>query len=118
MRGTTEATILNRVVNQGLDRVYGALADPTRRGMLERLRRGPLSISELGAPTGMTLAGVGKHVAVLEGAGLVHTRKSGRVRTCELHGDAYTEAAAWIDEQRAFWHERLDRVTAYLEEKP
>ena len=108
--------MLYHMVNNPLDAVYGALADPTRRGMLERLRRGPLTISALGAPTGMTLAGVGKHVAVLEGAGLVRTRKSGRVRTCELNGEAYTAAAAWIDEQRAFWEERLDRVTTYLEE--
>lgn len=85
--------------------------------MLERLRRGPLTVSDLGRPLGMTLAGVGKHVAVLEGAGLVRTRKSGRVRVCELHGEAYTDAAAWIDEQRAFWEERLDRVQRYLEEK-
>jgi DNA-binding transcriptional ArsR family regulator len=98
--------------------VYGALADPTRRGMLERLRRGPLTVSDLGRPLGMTLAGVGKHVAVLEGAGLVRTRKSGRVRTCELRGGAYSEAAAWIDEQRAFWESQLDRVATYLEEKP
>lgn len=104
------------MVNDSLDRVYGALADPTRRGMLERLRRGPLTVSDLGRPLGMTLAGVGKHVAVLEGAGLVHTRKSGRVRTCELRGEAYTEAAAWIDEQRAFWEERLDRMEQFLEE--
>ena len=103
------------MVNQSLDRVYGALADATRRGMLERLRRGPLSVSDLGEPLGMTLAGVGKHVAVLEGAGLVRTRKTGRVRVCELHGAAYTEAAAWIDEQRTFWEERLDRVQSYLE---
>lgn len=95
--------------------MYGALADPTRRGMLERLRRGPLTISDLGRPLGMTLAGVGKHVAVLEGAGLVSTRKAGRVRTCELRGEAYTEAAGWIDEQRAFWEGQLDRVEAFLD---
>jgi DNA-binding transcriptional ArsR family regulator len=117
LRGKSAALILNRVVNESLDAVYGALADPTRRGMLERLRRGPLTVSELGAPTGMTLAGVGKHVAVLEAAGLVRTRKSGRVRTCELHGEAYTEAATWIDEQRAFWETRLERVQSYLKER-
>lgn len=106
------------MVNGTLDRVYGALADPTRRGMLERLRQGPLTVSDLGRPLGMTLAGVGKHVAVLEGAGLVRTRKAGRVRTCELQGEAYTEAAAWIDDQRALWDERLDRLDTYLEEAP
>jgi DNA-binding transcriptional ArsR family regulator len=98
-----------------LDRVYGALADPTRRGMLERLRLGPHTVSDLGRPFGITLAAVGKHVAVLEGVGLVQTRKVGRVRTCELHGEAYSEAAAWIDEQRRFWETRLDRVVTYLE---
>lgn len=103
------------MVNDSLDRVYGALADPTRRGMLERLRRGPLTVSDLGRPFDITLAAVGKHIAVLEGVGLVQTRKVGRVRTCELHGEAYTEAAAWIDEQRQFWETRLDRVVDFLE---
>lgn len=98
-----------------LDRVYGALADPTRRRMLERLSRGPLTVSELGRPFGITLAAVGKHVAVLEGVGLVQTHKVGRVRTCELHGEAYADAAAWIDEQRRFWETRLDRVVDYLD---
>jgi DNA-binding transcriptional ArsR family regulator len=76
-----------------------------------------LTVSDLGRPFGMTLAAVGKHIAVLEGVGLVQTRKVGRVRTCELHGDAYTEAAAWIDEQRQFWETRLDRVVNYLNDK-
>lgn len=103
------------MVNDTLGRVYGALADPTRRGMLERLRRGPLTVSDLGRPFDITLAAVGKHIAVLEGVSLVQTRKVGRVRTCELRGEAYTEAAAWIDEQRRFWETRLDRVVDYLE---
>lgn len=83
--------------------------------MLERLRRGPLTVSDLGRPFDITLAAVGKHIAVLEGVSLVQTRKVGRVRTCELRGEAYTEAAAWIDEQRRFWETRLDRVVDYLE---
>lgn len=102
------------MVNNSLDRIYAALADPTRRSMLQRLRHGPLTVTRLGEPYGVTLAAVGKHVAVLEGAGLVRTRKVGRVRSCELSGEAYTEAAAWIDEQRRFWETRLDRVSGYL----
>ncbi|MEO8529259.1 MAG: metalloregulator ArsR/SmtB family transcription factor [Pseudolysinimonas sp.] len=109
-----KAAILYRVVNNQLDRVYAAISDPTRRRMLARLSHGPLSVSELGRPLGMTLAGVGKHVAVLETAGLVFTHKSGRVRTCELRGEPYVEASAWIDEQRAFWQTRLERVAAHL----
>src|SRR4051812_13513551 len=82
-----DPAILYRVVKQlmtELDALYAALADPTRREMIARLRNGPLSISDLGAPFGMTLAGVGKHVAALESAGIVRTHKSGRVRSCAL----------------------------------
>lgn len=116
-----EAVILNRMVNNavaepGVDRVYAALGDPARRLMVERLRRGPSSVSDLGAPLGMTLAGVGKHVAVLEASGLIRTTKTGRVRTCELVVGAFDEAAAWIDETRAFWNAGVDRMIEQLGE--
>ena len=114
--------ILNRMVNNtvseaGVERVYAALGDPARRMMVERLRRGPSSVSDLGAPLGMTLAGVGKHVAVLEASGLIRTTKTGRVRTCELVVGALDEAAAWIDETRAFWNAGVDRMIEQLTER-
>jgi DNA-binding transcriptional ArsR family regulator len=99
-----------------VERVYAALGDPARRAMVERLRRGPSSVSELGAPLGMTLAGVGKHVAVLEASGVIRTTKVGRVRSCELVAGSLDEAAAWIDETRAFWNAGVDRMIDHLTE--
>ena len=110
--------MVNYMVGEAsIDRVYAALGDPSRRVIVERLRRGPSSVSDLGAPLGMTLAGVGKHVAVLEASGLIRTTKTGRVRTCELVVGALDEAAAWIDETRAFWNAGVDRMIEQLTEQ-
>jgi DNA-binding transcriptional ArsR family regulator len=97
-----------------LDALYGALADPTRRDMIARLRGGPLSVSDLGAPFGMTLAAVGKHVAALESAGIVRTHKTGRVRRCALVPRGLSPAASWLAEQEQFWNERLDVLEQHL----
>ena len=105
----------NQAADIRVERVYAALGDPARRAMVERLRLGPLSVSSLGAPLGMTLAGIGKHVAVLESSGIIRTAKVGRVRTCELVVGALDEAAAWIDETRAFWNAGIDRMIEQLE---
>ena len=101
-----------------LDALYGALSDPTRREMISRLHGGPLSISDLGAPFGMTLAAIGKHVAALESAGIVRTHKSGRVRRCALVPRGLSAAASWLTEQEQFWNERLDLLETHLEEHP
>jgi DNA-binding transcriptional ArsR family regulator len=101
-----------------LDALYGALADPTRREMIARLRGGPMSVSDLGAPFGMTLAAIGKHIAALESAGVVRTRKHGRVRQCALVPRGLSPAASWLTEQEQFWNERLDVLEAHLEENP
>lgn len=106
------------MVNNRLDLVYFALSDPSRRGMVERLQASTLSISELGAPLGMTLAAIGKHVAVLESAGIVQSRKTGRVRMCSVVPGALTEANSWMTEQRSFWNDRVDALAVYLEENP
>ncbi len=110
--------ILNRMVKQSatVERVYAALGDPTRIAMVERLRGGPLSVSQLGAPFGMTLAGVGKHVGILEASGLIRTTKVGRVRECALVAGAFDDAAAWIEETRRFWNEGIDRMIEHLEQ--
>lgn len=101
-----------------LDAVYTALSDPTRRTMLERLRSGPLSVSELGEPLTMTLAAVGKHITVLESAGIIRTAKAGRVRTCALVPHALTDATGWLATQEQFWSSSLDALIEHLEENP
>jgi DNA-binding transcriptional ArsR family regulator len=99
-----------------LDRVFHALADPSRRSMVERLSRGPASVSELAAPLSMTLAGVVQHLQVLEASGLVRTEKIGRVRTCRIEPAALTRAEQWISERRSTWERRLDRLGDFLAE--
>jgi DNA-binding transcriptional ArsR family regulator len=101
-----------------LDPVFRALADPNRRAMVERLSRGPLSVSELAEPLAMSLAGVVQHVQVLEAGGLVSTQKRGRVRTCRLEPAALEGAERWIAERRAGWALRLERLGDVLGEAP
>ena len=98
--------------------MLSALADPTRRQMVESLRPGPQSVSQLGAPFAMTLAAIGKHIAVLEAAGIIRTHKAGRVRTCAVVPHALADATAWLDEQERFWNERVDALSDYLEKNP
>jgi DNA-binding transcriptional ArsR family regulator len=100
-----------------LDRTFSALADPTRRGILVRLARGPASISELAAPYGITLTGLKKHVRVLEEAGLVTTEKVGRTRHCRLGPEHLEEAMGWIQTYQRQWERRLDGLEAYLEQQ-
>lgn len=97
-----------------LDHVFHALADPARRGMLERLSAGPASVSELAQPLPMSLSAVGQHLAVLEACGLVKTEKVGRVRTCTLDAGALTQAEKWINERRIGWERKLDQLGEYL----
>ena len=108
-------------LSSNLDLVFGALADPTRRAVLERLGKGDASIGELAEPFDMALPSLMKHVRVLEAVGLVESRKSGRVRTCRLKPAAMTDAERWLAGQRALLEARLDRLDAYvktLENKP
>ena len=99
-----------------LDQVFQALADPTRRGMVERLSRGPASVSELAKPHDMTMSAVVQHLAVLEQSGLVLSEKVGRVRTCRVARPALQLAEQWITERRQSWERRLDRLGEYLAE--
>jgi DNA-binding transcriptional ArsR family regulator len=99
-----------------LDHVFQALADPTRRWMVERLSRGPASVSELAAPLSMSLPAVVQHLQVLETSGLVRSEKVGRVRTCRMHADTLRTAQHWIDERRDNWERRLDRLGDLLAE--
>ena len=99
-----------------LDLTFQALADPTRRIMVERLSRGPASVSELAQPLDMTLSAAVQHLAVLEASGLVRSRKAGRVRTCRLSPTALQGAERWIAERRAAWENRLDLLGEFLAE--
>jgi DNA-binding transcriptional ArsR family regulator len=100
-----------------LDRTFFALSDPTRRGILERLARGPATLGELAEPLGLTLNGVKKHVGILETVELVVTAKVGRARECRLGPAQLDDATDWIDAYRRAWERRLDRFGAYVEER-
>lgn len=97
-----------------LDLMFQALADPSRRGMLERLCRGPASVSDLAEPFEMSLPAVLQHLQVLEQSGLVKTEKVGRVRTCKVETKALRSVEQWISARRTAWEERFDRLGAYL----
>ena len=102
------------------DTSFAALSDATRRGVLEQLGRGDASITALAEKFHMTLTGMKKHVGVLEQAGLVTTKKVGRVRTCRLGISRLEEEAAWIEKYRQLWNARfdeLDKLVGELKEK-
>jgi len=100
-----------------IDRVFHALGDPTRRAILEKLSAGPASVSGLAAPLEITLAAVVQHLDVLERSGLVRSTKVGRVRTCRMESRGLTVAEKWINDRRARWEKRLDRLGELLEEE-
>ena len=99
-----------------LDLMFQALADPSRRTMVERLSRGPASVSQLAEPLDMSLPGVVQPLQVLEAAGLVKSEKVGRVRSCTLDSAAMSLAERWINDRRTQWERRLDRLGRFLEE--
>jgi DNA-binding transcriptional ArsR family regulator len=99
-----------------LDASFAALADATRRGVLERLSRADASITDLADKFDMTLTGMKKHVGVLEDAGLVTTKKVGRVRTCKLGPRRFDEVTAWLDRYRRLWSARFDELDQVIED--
>jgi DNA-binding transcriptional ArsR family regulator len=98
-----------------LDLVFQALADPTRRAIVERLTRGPASVSELTAPLTMSMPAVLQHLRLLQDSGLVRSSKVGRVRTCEIEPTALRTAEQWITDRRSGWERRLDRLGDFLD---
>jgi len=114
--------MLNQTID--LDRTFQALADKSRRTMVERLTLGPATVSELAEPLAMSLAAVLQHVQVLESCGLVKTEKVGRTRTCRIERSSMAAAEQWITDRRRGWEARLDRLgdilneTITTEEKP
>ena len=111
---------LKEMLNQRdpLDLVFQALADPSRRAMVERLCRGPASVSELARPLAMSLPAVVQHLQVLQDSGLVRSEKVGRVRTCHLELKMLNTAQTWIQARKAMWERRLDRLDAFLASMP
>lgn len=101
-----------------LDLLFQALADPGRRGMVERLSRGPASVSELAEPLKMTLSAVVQHLAVLEASGIVRSEKVGRVRTCRIEPEALSLVELWVNERRTNWERKLDRLGEFLAAAP
>ncbi len=99
-----------------LDQAFQALADPTRRAILEHLARGPASVSDLARPFEMSMPAVMQHLAVLEASGLVRSQKSGRVRTCRIDPQGLGRVEDWINARRREWERRLDRLGQYLDE--
>jgi len=97
-----------------LSLLFHALADPTRRAMLERLAKGPAAVTELAGPTGLRLPTILRHLSVLEGAGLIVTAKDGRVRSCAFVPQGLAPMQDWLDGQRALWEARLDRLDEYV----
>jgi DNA-binding transcriptional ArsR family regulator len=97
-----------------IDRVFHALGDPTRRAIVEKLSRGPLSVSRLAEPLDITLTAVVQHLQVLEESGLVHTEKLGRVRTCRVESLGFSLLEQWIADRRSTWERRLDRLDRLL----
>ena len=99
-----------------LDDVFGALADPTRRSILENLSRGDQCVTALARPHRMSLPAISKHLRVLEHAGLICRRRDGRIHHLKLDAKPMQEAARWIEEYRRFWEGNLDSLAKFLEQ--
>jgi len=99
-----------------LDRVFAALSDPTRRNMVARLTRAPASVSDLAKPLPMSLPSVVQHLRVLEGSGIVASKKTGRVRTCWIEQKQLDAAQVWLAKQRSLWEARFDRLDELVKE--
>lgn len=101
--------------NASLDRIFAALADPTRRAILARLAQGETSVGELAQPFEMSLPAISKHLRVLERAGLLRQEKEGRIRRCHLLVEPLKDAAAWLDFYQQFWEGQFEALADYLQ---
>ncbi len=102
------------MVTDQLSSTFAALADPTRRAILARLKQGETSVTELAKPFDMTLPAISKHLKVLQRAGLIERSRHAQLRPCRLHAEALKSAGDWIEEYRKFWEESFDRLGDYL----
>jgi DNA-binding transcriptional ArsR family regulator len=103
----------NRKIN--IDALFHALGDPKRRAILDRLCQGPVSVSRLAAPLGVTVTAVMQHLQILEESGLVHTVKLGRIRTCRIETAGFTALQQWLNDHRTLWERRLDSLGEFLD---
>jgi len=97
-----------------LDAVFGALSDPIRRGIVERLGRGEASVGELAEPYKVSAPAISRHLRVLESAGLIERRKQGRIHRCRIRPQTVEQASQWIEAQRIFWNRQFDQLESYL----
>ena len=104
------------MLNYQLDKTFAALADPTRRALVERLVQAPATVSELAKPLPMSLPAAMLHLKVLEDSGLVTSQKVGRVRTCRIDPKMLSQAERWVAERRQMWERSLDRLGAFLDQ--
>ena len=100
-----------------IDRVFAALADPTRRAIVSRLSRGPASVSEIAAPLSMSLAAVVQHIQILEEGAVIRTQKQGRVRTCHIELAALASVEQWLKDRRLMWESQFDRLGEVLRQE-
>jgi DNA-binding transcriptional ArsR family regulator len=100
-----------------VDRLFHALGDPTRRAILDALTQGPVSVSKLAEPLGITLTAVAQHLQILEEARLAHTEKLGRVRTCRIETAGFRALEQWVRDHRTVWEKKLDRLGRLLDEE-
>ncbi|MBC8071320.1 MAG: helix-turn-helix transcriptional regulator [Deltaproteobacteria bacterium] len=100
--------------SEQLDRAFGALADATRRAIVERLAQGPATVSEIAGPLSISLPAISHHLRALEHGGLIRSEKVGRVRTCRIEPAALRTVEAWMSARRAHWEHRLDRLETFL----
>jgi DNA-binding transcriptional ArsR family regulator len=115
-RNILKSMLHRRAERESVDRVFHALADPSRRVIVERLSLGPATVSELAQPLPMSLSAVVQHLQVLQGSGLVRSEKVGRVRTCRIEPAALRPVEQWIGARRSSWERRLDYLGEYLAE--
>jgi DNA-binding transcriptional ArsR family regulator len=104
------------MLNYQLDKTFAALADPTRRALVERLVQGPATVSELARPLPMSLPAAMLHLKVLEESGLVTSQKVGRVRTCRIDPKMLSQAEQWVADRRRMWERSLDQLGAWLDD--
>ena len=100
-----------------IDRVFAALADPTRRSIVSRLSRGPASVSEIAAPLKMSLAAVVQHIQILEHSAVIRTRKQGRIRTCSIEPSTLASAEEWLKDRRLMWESQFDLLGEVLRQE-
>lgn len=110
----SEIPMLVSHMDNNLDHIFSALSDPTRRAIVTRLGTGEAAVTELAAPHDMALPSFLKHLDRLERAGLVNSRKEGRVRVCTLHPEALAVVETWLGQQKRIWGGRLDRLEALV----